>query len=94
HGEPPVDIATQRSGTDWVIEVRDHGAGIASDKISSAVLPFVRLDSSRGGDGHCGLGLAIVNRLVQQHGGDCTIRNSTDGGLVVTLRLPAANRGS
>jgi two-component system, OmpR family, osmolarity sensor histidine kinase EnvZ len=92
HGEPPVDITTQRSGADWIIEVRDYGEGIAADKISEALLPFVRLDSSRGGDGHCGLGLAIVNRLVQQHGGDCTIRNATDGGLVVTLRLPANAR--
>jgi two-component system osmolarity sensor histidine kinase EnvZ len=89
HGEPPVDISTRRDGADWVIEVRDYGRGIAPDKISDAVLPFVRLDSSRGGDGHCGLGLAIVNRLVQQHSGDCTIHNAGDGGLVVTLRLPA-----
>jgi two-component system osmolarity sensor histidine kinase EnvZ len=90
HGEPPVDITTQRSGADWIIEIRDYGEGIATDQISEALLPFVRLDSSRGGDGHCGLGLAIVNRLVQQHGGDCTIRNAMGGGLVVTLRLPAS----
>jgi two-component system osmolarity sensor histidine kinase EnvZ len=92
HGEPPVEITTQRSGADWVIEIRDHGPGIAPDKIGDALLPFVRLDSSRGGEGHCGLGLAIVNRLVQQHGGECTIRNATDGGLIVTLRLPTGAR--
>ncbi len=87
HGEPPVEITTRRLDTGWIIEIRDHGAGIDPDKVSTAILPFVRLDSSRGGDGHCGLGLAIVHRLAQQHGGECVIRNAPDGGLVVTLKF-------
>lgn len=92
HGDPPVVIATRREADHWIIEVRDHGLGIPHDKINDVVLPFVRLDSSRGGEGHCGLGLAIVHRLTQQEHGECTIDNASDGGLVVTIRLPASPR--
>jgi two-component system, OmpR family, osmolarity sensor histidine kinase EnvZ len=87
HGEPPVEITTRRDGENWLIEIRDHGTGIEPEKISNAVLPFVRLDASRGGDGHCGLGLAIVQRLAHQNAGECVIRNAEDSGLVVTLRF-------
>ena len=88
HGEPPVAIRTGREGAMWILEVLDHGSGIPSEKLADVIQPFVRLDSSRGGEGHCGLGLAIVHRLVQQEGGDCAFSNAEDGGLVVTLRLP------
>ncbi|RKP48666.1 ATP-binding protein [Pararobbsia silviterrae] len=90
HGEPPVSIATRRDGDHWVIEIRDHGPGIDPAQINTVIQPFVRLDSSRGGEGHCGLGLAIVHRLTQQQGGECTFANAPDGGLVVTIRLPVA----
>ncbi|CAM2149168.1 two-component system, OmpR family, osmolarity sensor histidine kinase EnvZ [Pararobbsia alpina] len=88
HGEPPVLISTRREGDYWVIEVRDHGPGIEPDLIASVIQPFVRLDSSRGGEGHCGLGLAIVHRLAQERGGACVFANVPDGGLAVSIRLP------
>jgi two-component system osmolarity sensor histidine kinase EnvZ len=89
HGAPPVEIATVRDGDEWVVTVRDHGDGIAAADLDAAVKPFVRLDPARGGEGHCGLGLAIVCRLAQQHGGRCELRNAASGGLHVTIRLPA-----
>ncbi len=70
HGAPPVDIRTARSDGHWVISVRDHGAGIPDDRIAAAMKPFVRLDAARGGEGHCGLGLAIVARLAHDRGAD------------------------
>ena len=38
-------------------------------------------------EGH-GLGLAIVQRVVQAHGGEIEARNAQDGGLEVIIRLP------
>ncbi len=50
--------------------------------------PFVRLDAARGGEGHCGLGLAIVTRLALDRGGRCDVHNHADGGLRVRIALP------
>jgi two-component system, OmpR family, osmolarity sensor histidine kinase EnvZ len=45
----------------------------------------VRLDPARGGNGHSGLGLAIVERLVHRAGGELYIGNGEGGGLVVRM---------
>lgn len=90
HGVPPVKISTCREGLHWVIEVRDHGEGIPAERVAAALKPFVRLDEARGGEGHCGLGLAIVTRLARNQGGRCEVSNHPDGGLRVRIVLPAA----
>ncbi len=88
HGAPPVDISTARKAGEWVITVRDYGEGIAPERLDDARKPFVRLDPARAGDGHCGLGLAIVGRLARELGGRCEIANAPDGGLVVRIVIP------
>jgi two-component system osmolarity sensor histidine kinase EnvZ len=88
HGAPPVDIATSQGDRHWVICVRDHGPGIPDDRIAAAMKPFVRLDAARGGEGHCGLGLAIVARLAHDRGGQCHVSNHANGGLQVRIELP------
>ncbi|MBW0449732.1 HAMP domain-containing protein [bacterium M00.F.Ca.ET.228.01.1.1] len=88
HGAPPVEISTARRDERWLISVRDHGGGIPDDRIAAAMKPFVRLDAARGGEGHCGLGLAIVARLAHDRGGSCHVRNHAKGGLEVCIELP------
>ncbi|AUT69726.1 two-component system, OmpR family, osmolarity sensor histidine kinase EnvZ [Paraburkholderia hospita] len=90
HGAPPVEIATSRDELQWFIDVRDHGPGIPEDRIAAAMKPFVRLDAARGGEGHCGLGLAIVVRLAHHRGGKCTVENHPEGGLHVRVALPVS----
>jgi two-component system, OmpR family, osmolarity sensor histidine kinase EnvZ len=90
HGAPPVEIETGRDERHWFISVRDHGPGIPDDRIAAAMKPFVRLDAARGGEGHCGLGLAIVTRLALDRGGRCDVHNHPDGGLRVRIALPRA----
>lgn len=88
HGEPPVEMATYARDGQWVLEIRDHGKGIPDDRIEEACKPFARLDSARSGDGHCGLGLAIVGRLARKHRGTVEIGNAPGGGLCVRIVLP------
>jgi two-component system osmolarity sensor histidine kinase EnvZ len=88
HGEPPVEISTARRGGDWVISVRDHGRGIPPAQLEDAQKPFVRLDPARAGDGHCGLGLAIVGRLARELGGRCDVSNAPEHGLLVEIVIP------
>jgi two-component system osmolarity sensor histidine kinase EnvZ len=90
HGAPPVEITTARDDRHWIVSVRDHGPGIPDDRIAAAMKPFVRLDAARGGEGHCGLGLAIVARLALDRGGRCDVYNHAAGGLCVRIALPIA----
>jgi two-component system sensor histidine kinase MprB len=67
--------------------VRDHGAGIAVGDLPHVFDRFFRGADSRGRDGS-GLGLAIVKQAIEQHGGQITASNATDGGAVFTVELP------
>ena len=89
YGEPPVVVHLQREG-DWLlIAIEDQGQGIDPSLRDQALMPFQRLDASRGGSGHCGLGLAIAARVVETHGGRLELRDPPEGGFSVCLLLPA-----
>lgn len=88
YGAPPVLVETARTPTGYVLSVSDSGGGIAPRDLAAATRPFVRLDPARGGNGHSGLGLAIVERLVLRLGGTCEIGNRPEGGLRVAMTFP------
>lgn len=91
YGHPPVEIFTHRDEGMYVLCVRDHGDGVPEDRLESALLPYVRIDDGlEGGSGHCGLGLAIVRKLVGANHGHIECSNAEDGGFMVILRFPAA----
>ena len=70
YGLPPVRVQLLcRPPHHFMIHVVDGGAGIPEHLFAKAVEPFQRLDPARRGEGHCGLGLAIAQRIAQQHGG-------------------------
>jgi two-component system osmolarity sensor histidine kinase EnvZ len=88
YGAPPVVIETSRDAEGYTLTVSDHGKGIADQDLTQASRPFVRLDPARGGNGHSGLGLAIVERLVRRAGGEIAIGNGESGGLAVRMSFP------
>jgi two-component system osmolarity sensor histidine kinase EnvZ len=88
YGAPPVVIETARTDLGFTLTVRDHGNGIDAQDLARASRPFVRLDPARGGNGHSGLGLAIVERLVRRAGGELQIGNGENGGLAVRMTFP------
>jgi two-component system, OmpR family, osmolarity sensor histidine kinase EnvZ len=85
YGAPPIVIESERGADGFSLTVRDHGKGIADQDLTQASRPFVRLDPARGGNGHSGLGLAIVERLVRRAGGELSIGNGESGGLAVRM---------
>ncbi len=75
-----------------VLQVRDQGPGVPEAALRSIFHLFYRLDDSRRrSTGGFGVGLAITDRAVQLHGGEIDARNAPDGGLIVEMRLPAAD---
>ncbi|WP_133660408.1 ATP-binding protein [Paraburkholderia sp. BL10I2N1] len=88
YGAPPIVVETARTPDGFTLAVSDNGGGIAVHDLISASRPFVRLDPARGGNGHSGLGLAIVERLVRRAGGEWEIGNHEGRGLRVLMRFP------
>jgi two-component system osmolarity sensor histidine kinase EnvZ len=87
-----IDIACRRQGQPrrLLVELQDHGVGVPPDQIEQLLKPFTRLDTARGQANGAGLGLAIVERVVQRHHGELTVRNREGGGLLLQISLPLA----
>jgi two-component system sensor histidine kinase CpxA len=86
-----VDITLEPTPGAVLVHVRDHGPGVPADELERIFTPFYRVDRGRARDsGGVGLGLAIARRALRVHGGTVTAANAPGGGLVVTLRFPAA----
>jgi two-component system sensor histidine kinase CpxA len=73
-----------------VITVRDHGPGVPEEKIAAIFRPFYRVGEARDRKtGGTGLGLAIAARAVGVHEGTINAVNTSGGGLLVEVRIPA-----
>ncbi len=73
-----------------MIEIADRGPGLPEDQIANLLRPFTRLDTARSQANGAGLGLAIVDRIVQRHEGRLEIKNREGGGLAVRVWLKSA----
>lgn len=80
----PVRVRTGLDDGRAVLEVSDEGAGIPPEQREEVWKPFV----TTGAKG-TGLGLPIVRRIVEAHGGTVTLADGAAGGTVAELRLPA-----
>ncbi|MET9494096.1 HAMP domain-containing sensor histidine kinase [Streptomyces sp. NPDC006552] len=76
-------------GDEVVVEVADTGSGIAAADLPYVFDRFWRAEKSRNRrTGGSGLGLSIVRKLAQAHGGSATAASTEGEGSVFTLRLP------
>lgn len=78
----PSDSAIEVGFDAGRFEVRDHGPGIAETDLDHVFDRFYRSPSARTQPGN-GIGLAIVQRVAQLHGGEVWVRNATNGGAIV-----------
>lgn len=70
-------------GTRTVITVQDNGTGLPETDLTRLTEPYV---TTR--DKGTGLGLAIVKKIMEDHGGNLILENSAQGGALVTLSFP------
>jgi len=84
-----VTISTTRIKDKAQFAIKDTGIGISEEKKSSLFLPFTQLDSSlnRFYEG-TGLGLSLVKKFVEMHGGNIWVESELGKGTVFTFELP------
>ena len=80
-----IEVAMQEVDGGTQVSVSDQGPGIDEAHRQSITEPFRRIDQRYGGSG---LGLSIVQRIVQLHRGKLTLENRPEGGLIVICWLP------
>ncbi|HEX8602486.1 MAG TPA: ATP-binding protein [Pseudoduganella sp.] len=72
-----------------VIDVQDHGVGVPEERMAELLKPFTRLDTARSQANGAGLGLAIVERVLQRHGAELQLSNREGGGLLIQITMEA-----
>jgi signal transduction histidine kinase len=95
HATSQVALSLRHEGDELVLIVDDDGPGIAPADRERVFDRFTRIDEARGrAAGGAGLGLAVVKRVVDHHGGTVTVADSDPasgglGGARFVVRLPA-----
>ncbi|WP_254488600.1 ATP-binding protein, partial [Salmonella enterica] len=83
-----ISVEAKESGTDRVIiTVTDSGIGIAPDQLEAIFTPYFTTTA----DG-TGLGLAVVQNIIEQHGGAIKVKSIEGKGAVFTIWLPVIAR--
>jgi signal transduction histidine kinase len=83
----PVDFAVQRRGIDAIFTVRDRGIGIPGSEAANLFTAFQRCTNVGEVPG-TGLGLLIVKRCVDLHGGSISFESREGEGTIFVVRLP------
>jgi two-component system osmolarity sensor histidine kinase EnvZ len=89
YGAPPIEVSLTVERPGYVrLCVRDHGPGIPATERARALEAFVQIDPARATRGNCGLGLAIVRRIVESGGGALELADAPGGGLEARMTFP------
>ncbi len=89
HQEKPVEVSVARQGENAVIDVRDFGQGIPEEEIPFIFEPFYRVDKSRSKKtGGYGLGMSLVKKIIEAHGGSIEVQSTQGQGTHITIKIP------
>jgi signal transduction histidine kinase len=82
--------AVPESPSAWRIEVTDHGVGVPPENVAHLFAAFYRAHDGRPRSANPGLGLAMVRRIVERHGGNVGFDANPGGGARFWFTLPPA----
>jgi len=88
-----VRLELRREGEAAVISVADDGLGIDAVDLPDVFEPFHRLVSGKRSGAGSGLGLFVVRRIVQAHGGEIDVESAPGHGSKFRVRLPLLQSG-
>jgi signal transduction histidine kinase len=85
-----IELLVARDGGGIIVQIRDQGAGLSPEDISRLFGRFQRLSAKpTAGETSTGLGLSIVKRIVDLHGGQVTVESAGPGqGATFKMSLP------
>ena len=86
--DTPILVRVEHEKDGIVIAVEDRGPGIPDEHKSSLFEPFKRLPGSEKGPAGSGIGLSLVSRFAQLHGGRAWIADREGGGASFRVFLP------
>lgn len=92
HGGGVERLRVARHGERVRFEVEDLGPGFAPGEESKVFESFYSVDRGEGEQGSLGLGLALVRRIAEAHGGRAYARNVDGGGACVGIELPTRSQ--
>jgi len=89
-----IEVSLTGDAAHVVVEVRDHGCGIAAELLPHVFELFVQSERTLDrADGGLGIGLSVVKRLVEMHGGAVGVASAGVGrGSTFTVRLPRVGK--
>lgn len=89
-----ITLSAANAGAEMEMSVTDTGKGVPPEALPHLFDRFYQVDRSRaGGEKHgAGLGLAIVQEILQAHGGRIIVRSEVGRGTTFVIRLPLARK--
>jgi len=79
-----IDISLRRQGENLEVRIEDNGPGIAEAVRNRLFEPFV----SHGKENGTGMGLTVVQKILQDHGGDVAVIQTSNSGTTFRLNIP------
>jgi signal transduction histidine kinase len=79
-----IDIGLRRTGENLEIRIADNGPGVAEAIRDRLFEPFV----SHGKENGTGMGLTVVQKILQDHGGDVAVERTSSSGTTFRIKLP------
>jgi len=88
-----IELVATLQGSQVLVSVKDDGIGIPPDMLPRIFEPFAQVERSRErSEGGLGIGLTLVKRLLELHGGDIEVRSKGPGrGSEFIARLPVTS---
>jgi len=86
----PVEVSVAADGKEAALAVSDQGVGIPPEDLSNIFMPFQRRGATAAIAPGVGLGLSIVRRIVDAHGGRIDVESTPGIGSTFQVRLPIA----
>jgi len=83
-------LRLRRAGEELQVEVSDDGPGMTEEQVAHIFERFYQADGSHRGEGN-GLGLALVQRILQSEGGGIRVQSRPGEGSTFTVTLPGQN---
>jgi len=87
-----IAIDCKEEATDWCIHVEDSGPGIAERHHDRIFKIFQTLEPRDSGDGSTGIGLSLVKKIVEHHGGRVWVTSEVDRGARFSFTIPKGLR--